>query len=395
MIPFHRVSMRPLALEQLKTLNDTMAKGDTYERQIKESFIKNSYPPEYCDTMLLTHSATASLELMALAIAIKQGDEVIMPSFTYAATANAFAKFGAVIKFIDIEPLTLNLDPAKVEAAITPKTRAVVPIHYGGIAANMDALKSVIKKASEKLVHGHDTCQQDKSHKIYLCEDASHTIGACYEEKPLGTVGDLGCISFHHTKNITSGGSGGCLFTNSAKLGAIAEEALYQGTNRVAFMNGEVSHYHWQRIGGAYDMPVMQQAMLLQALTTLKDVTQMRREKWYRYQTRLMPLFQKGHIRLAVLPKYASINGHIFYIRVNDPTQRDSLMTWLQQQKIETRTHYEPLHTTTIGTKVGVTSGDLAVTNDTVKTLIRLPLYDSMTDAEQDAVIKAIFEFYK
>jgi len=388
MIPFHRISIKSFTIDQLQMLNDAMVKGDTCDCQIKESFVQNDYPLASCDTMLLTHSATASLELMALAMGIKAGDEVIMPSFTYAATANAFAKFGAVIKFVDIEPLTLNIDPTKVEAAITSKTRAVIPIHYGGIAADMMALRAIIVKATHQL-------ETDENHKIYLCGDASHPIGAAYMNEPLGTMGDMGCISFHHSKNITSGGTGGCLFIKDKDLSAIAEEALYQGTNRMAFMKGQVNNYHWQRLGGAYDMPVMQQVILLQALSTLRKVTERRRELWYRYQMNLMPLVHQGYITLAVLPKYAAINGHIFYLKVKSSIQRDDLMRWLMDRNIETRTHYEPLHTTKIGVKVGRAIGSFSQTNETVKTLVRLPIYNGMTDGEQDEVIAAIYQFFK
>ena len=405
MIPFHRISIKPFTIDQLQMLNEAMVKGDTCDCQIKESLVQNDYPLASCDTMLLTHSATASLELMALAMGIKPGDEVIMPSFTYAATANAFAKFGAVIKFVDIEPLTLNIDPIKVEAAITSKTRAVIPIHYGGIAADMMALRAIIAKTSQQFKKGEDAVSlgansnerylTDENQKIYLCEDASHTIGAAYMNKPLGTMGDMGCISFHHSKNITSGGTGGCLFIKNKDLSAIAEEALYQGTNRMAFLKGEVSNYHWQRLGGAYDMPVMQQVILLQALSTLSKVTERRRELWYRYQMNLIPLAHQGYITLAVLPKYAEINGHIFYLKVNSSIQRDDLMRWLMDRNIETRTHYEPLHTTKIGVKVGRAIGSFSQTNETVKTLVRLPIYNGMTDGEQDEVIAAIYQFFK
>jgi dTDP-4-amino-4,6-dideoxygalactose transaminase len=405
MIPFHRISMKKLDLDQLQMLNEAIHKGEAYDDLIKECFVQNAYPLDACDSMLLTHSATASLELMALTIGIRPGDEVIMPSFTYAATANAFAKFGAVIKFVDIEPLTLNLDPSKVEAAITTKTRAIVPIHYGGIAADMAALESIAVKAAEKFRNKKVAATKrkapqasrmmDENHKIYLCEDASHTIGASYRDKSLGTLGDMGCISFHHSKNITSGGSGGSLFIKNKALRAIAEEVLYQGTDRMAFMKGQVNRYNWQRLGGAYDMPVMQQIMLLQELSTLKNVTERRRNLWVRYHKKLMPLVKQGHITLAVVPKNVAINGHIFYIKVNNLTLRDQLMQWLKLRNIETRTHYEPLHATKIGTSVGTAVGNLSVTHHTVKALIRLPLYNTMKDEEQDDVVTAIYDFFK
>lgn len=328
--------------------------------------------------MFFVNSATSAMEVMALITGIKPGDEVIMPSYTYAATANAFAKYGAKIIFVDIEPSTLNIDVMAVKDAISDKTRAIIPIHYGGVSADLDTLMKIAKEA-----------------KVLLLEDGAHTIGAKFNGNLLGTLGAMGCLSFHHTKNITSGGSGGSLIINAPVYLTPAEETIHQGTDQMAFKNGKVDAYTWQRLGGEYEMHPFSSAYLTEAIGDLHLVTQKRVALWNRYFEALKPLEEQGVLALAHIPEYAESNGHIFYMLTRSARERDSLSNFLQKRNISAYSHYEPLHMTDIGRKVGMHSGDLTVTNSISGRILRLPIYNDLTDEEQLVVVRNIYDFYK
>lgn len=327
--------------------------------------------------MLLTHSAAAALEMMAMMADIQPGDEIILPAFTYVATANAFARQGAVLRFADIEMETLNIDPLSVEALMTERTRAIIPIHYGGIAADLERLQKL------------------QSEHCLLLEDAAHTLGATYSGQALGSFGDMSCISFHESKNITSAGNGGALIVKAAQNMREAEEILYQGTDREAFMRGEILRYHWQRLGSAFEMGLAAKTFLKAAIGDMEVVTEHRRELWWRYHHALMPLLKREHLKLAVCPDIAETNGHIFYICLNTVETREALITYLFSKGIEARTHYEPLHLSRFG--IGVSGKKLVLPNTEMvgRTLLRLPIYAEMTDCLQDEVIDALFEFFK
>ena len=321
-------------------------------------------------------SATAALEVMALAMDFKPEDEVIIPSFTYPATANAFQRAGATIVFADIEPDTCNLDPKSVERAITGKTRAIVPIHYGGVAADMQSLPEL-----------------DKASGTVLLEDAAHCIGASYKGKPLGTFGDMGAVSFHCSKNITAAGSGGCLFVGDEGYREKVSEIIFQGTDRVAYREGRVSSYRWKRPGGEYQMPAFSMAYLEASLGRLSQVTDRRRELWLRYHSQLSQLEAVGYLRLCRVPKDAEINGHVFYVLLNDRNERDNLKAYLHVHRIEALTHYEPLHDTSIGRSAGRCEGDMSVTNRVAGRLLRLPMHMGLKDEDIDRVCSAIDEY--
>ncbi|MBS7525563.1 aminotransferase class I/II-fold pyridoxal phosphate-dependent enzyme [Fusibacter paucivorans] len=327
--------------------------------------------------MLLTHSAAAALEMMAMMANIQPGDEIILPAFTYVATANAFVRQGAVLRFADIEMETLNIDPQSVETLMTAKTRAIIPIHYGGIAADIRRLQKL------------------QSTQCLLLEDAAHTLGATYDGKALGSFGDMSCISFHESKNITSAGNGGALIVKEAQAVREAEEMLYQGTDREAFMRGEISRYHWQRIGSAFEMGLAARAFLKAAIVDMSWVTEHRRALWWRYQHALEPLSKQGYLKLAKCPDTVQTNGHIFYICLESAETREMLMTYLFSKGIEARTHYEPLHLSRFGIAISGKKLVLPNTETVGKTLLRLPLYADMTTALQDEVIDALFEFFK
>jgi dTDP-4-amino-4,6-dideoxygalactose transaminase len=323
---------------------------------------------------LMTVSATGALEMMGLLLDLKAGDEVILPSFTYAATANAFARTGAKLIFGDIDPDTMNLDPVSVEGAVTDRTKAIIPIHYGGVSADMDKLTKI----------GH-------ANNIPILEDAAHCIGAKNGNRLLGTIGDMGCLSFHPTKNISCG-RGGTLFINREFWEEPAKECLHQGTDRMAFYRGDVSEYTWQRLGGAYTMNPYSLKALYETLDFIEAVTLERQKVWQNYYDGLKTLEDQGVLNLAKIPKYATFNAHIFYVLT---PYRQALLNYLSEAGIQAYTHYEPLHLTKIGQKLSENRGRLSQTEKAASELLRLPIYSGMTEMEQAYVIEKIKHFFK
>jgi len=323
-------------------------------------------------------SATNALEVAALAMDIRKDDEIIMPSFTYAATGNAFARQGAKIVFVDIEEDTLNIDPKKIEDAITSKTRAIVPIHYGGISADLRSIQKMARDCGAMVL-----------------EDAAHCIDASFEGRALGTIGDLGCLSFHQTKNITSGGSGGCLLVNNPSFLQGVDEIVHQGTDQSAFRNETVPKYRWQRIGGEFEMTDYSMVYLAESLRKLDQVTERRVEIWNSYMAAFKPLEEKGDLKLARLPEYANNNGHIFYLLLPSEGIRNDLRRYLNEWKIEASSHYEPLHDTDIGRTVGVVRGSLSKTNEIKDRILRLPVHFNLSQEELQRVIDNVLGFFK
>lgn len=325
-------------------------------------------------SLYLVQSATQALEVMALGLELSSGDEIIMPSYTYVATANAFAKTGAKIVFADIEPRTLNISPETIAPLISPKTKAIIPIHYGGMAADLEGIKSLIS-----------------SSEIVLLEDAAHGVDSSYDRKPLGTLGVMGCISFHATKNIHAGGSGGLLLVNASKYDTIASETIFQGTNRKAFYEGKVSSYQWQRLGGAYEMSPYSLAFLNTALSEVKEVTAHRQALWMRYYEALKPLEVRGFLKLR---HTGPANGHIFYMIIEKKAWRLGLQRHLAHQEIEAFTHYEPLHLSKAGQRYGAGNAHFPVTERVAHGLLRLPLYNTLSFDQQDRVIESIRAYF-
>jgi len=344
---------------------------------LMESFRNTTLYHNVARTYFL-RSATNALEVAALAMDIRKDDEIIMPSFTYAATGNAFARQGAKIVFVDIEEDTLNIDPKKVEEAITSKTRAIIPIHYGGIAADLRSLQRIARNCG-----------------ALVLEDAAHCIDASFEGRALGTIGDLGCLSFHHTKNITSGGSGGCLLVNNPSFLQSVDEIVHQGTDQSAFLNKTNPKYKWQRIGGEFDMTGYSMVYLAESLKKLGKVTERRLEIWNSYMAAFKPIEEKGYLRLARRPEYANNNGHIFYLLLPSEGIRNDLKNFLNERKIEAFSHYEPLHDTIIGRTVGVARGSLSKTNEVRDRILRLPIHFNLSLENQQRVIDSVFGFFK
>jgi len=327
--------------------------------------------------VLLTPSCTASLEMAALLIDLQPGDEVIMPSYTFVSTANAFVLRGATIVFVDVRPDTLNIDETLIEAAITPKTRAIVPVHYAGVACEMDSIMALAAK-----------------HKLYVIEDAAQGVMSQYKGRALGTIGHIGCFSFHETKNYTAGGEGGATLINDAKLVDRAEIIREKGTNRSQFFRGQVDKYTWRDIGSSYLMADLQAAYLWAQLEAAEQINQQRLRLWQRYYDALQPLATAGRIELPVVPKNCRHNAHMFYIKLRDSDDRQALINWMKEAEILTVFHYIPLHSSPAGERFGRFHGDDAFTTRESERLLRLPLFYNLSDNNQRTVISSLLSFF-
>lgn len=327
--------------------------------------------------VLLTPSCTASLEMAALLINIQPGDEVIMPSYTFVSTANAFVLRGATIVFVDIRPDTLNIDESKIEASITEKTRAIVPVHYAGVACEMDAIMALAAK-----------------HQLYVIEDAAQGVMSRYKGRALGTIGHIGCFSFHETKNYTAGGEGGATLINDAALVERAEIIREKGTNRSQFFRGQVDKYTWRDIGSSYLMADLQAAYLWAQLEAAERVNQQRLRLWQRYYDALQPLAAAGRIQLPSLPADCEHNAHMFYIKLRDSDDRQALINWMKEAEILTVFHYIPLHSSPAGEQFGRFHGEDAFTTAESERLLRLPLFYNLTDNNQKTVISSLLSFF-
>ncbi|MRS21491.1 dTDP-4-amino-4,6-dideoxygalactose transaminase [Enterobacteriaceae bacterium RIT692] len=327
--------------------------------------------------VLLTPSCTASLEMAALLIDLQPGDEVIMPSYTFVSTANAFVLRGATIVFVDVRPDTLNIDETLIEAAITPKTRAIVPVHYAGVACEMDSIMALAAK-----------------YKLYVIEDAAQGVMSQYKGRALGTIGHIGCFSFHETKNYTAGGEGGATLINDAKLVDRAEIIREKGTNRSQFFRGQVDKYTWRDIGSSYLMADLQAAYLWAQLEAAEQINQQRLRLWQRYYDALQPLAAAGRIELPVVPKNCRHNAHMFYIKLRDSDDRQALINWMKEAEILTVFHYIPLHSSPAGERFGRFHGDDSFTTRESERLLRLPLFYNLSDNNQRTVISSLLSFF-
>lgn len=325
---------------------------------------------------LLTTSCTQALEMAALLSGVGPGDEVIMPSYTFVSTANAFVLRGARIVFVDVRPDTMNIDEELIEPAITEKTRVIVPVHYAGVGCDMDRIMDIASRYGLKVV-----------------EDAAQGVMASYKGKALGTFGDFGCFSFHETKNYSMG-EGGAILVNHPEDVELAEIVREKGTNRKQFMEGKVDKYTWVHEGSSYLPSDINAAYLLPQLEDAEKINSSRLRSWNRYYERLLPLQQAGKISLPVIPDGCSHNAHMFYIKVRDNAERKSLMDHLGEKEIMSVFHYVPLHTSEAGLRFGEFRGeDRYTTSDSMK-LLRLPMYYGLTDEDIDTVTDAVKEFY-
>ena len=330
-----------------------------------------------CRKALLTHSCTAALEMAAILADIKAGDEVIMPSYTFVSTANAFVLRGAVPVFVDIRDDTLNLDETKIEAAITAKTVAIVAVHYAGVGCEMDAIMAIAN-----------------GHKLLVIEDAAQGLMATYKGRYLGTIGHLGTLSFHETKNITSG-EGGALLINDDRFVERAEIIREKGTNRSRFFRGQVDKYTWVDIGSSYLPGELIAAFLYAQLEEAVTITRTRLDIWENYHESFEELSDKGLIRLPVIPRECVHNAHMYYLLLRSLDDRTRLIAMLKEQGILAVFHYIPLHSSPAGGRYCRTSGPMTVTDSISDCLVRLPLYCELTAGEQRMVLTAVAACFK
>jgi len=331
-----------------------------------------------CKKVLLTTSCTHALEMTAMLIGIEAGDEVIMPSYTFVSTANAYALRGAKIVFVDVRPDTMNIDETLIEAAITEKTKAIVPVHYAGVACEMDTIMEIANK-----------------HKLFVIEDAAQGMMSSYKGKALGTIGHFGTFSFHETKNYTSGGEGGLLIINDEEYITKAEIIREKGTNRSQFFRGMVDKYSWVDIGSSYLMNDLSAAYLWGQLDIADEINDERVKHWKMYYKGLSKLSKKGKIELPVVPDSCLHNAHMFFIKVKDLNERTILIEYLKAHGVQAVFHYIPLHTAPAGIKFGTFIGEDNYTTADSEKLIRLPLYYGIKQEEINQVIETIVEYYE
>ena len=325
---------------------------------------------------LLTTSCTHALEMSALLCDIKPGDEVIMPSFTFVSTANAFTLRGARIAFVDVRPDTMNIDENLIEAAVTEQTKAIVPVHYAGVGCEMDKINDIAKR-----------------HNLLVIEDAAQGIMSTYRGKPLGAIGDIGCFSFHETKNFSMG-EGGALLINDEKYIFDAEVIREKGTDRSRFFRGQVDKYTWQNHGSSYLPSELNAAYLWAQLEMAEEITSDRMRSFEQYYQGLTELQESGFLSLPTIPEGCKHNAHMFYIKVKDIEVRAKLINHLKQHRILSVFHYVPLHSAPAGLKFGRFIGEDRYTTRESERLLRLPLYYGLTVDEVDLIISLIKNFY-
>ncbi len=325
---------------------------------------------------LLTTSCTHATEMAALLADIKEGDEVIMPSYTFVSTADAFVLRGAVPVFVDIRPDTMNIDEQKIEAAVTAKTKAIVPVHYAGVSCEMDTIMDIAKR-----------------HSLIVIEDAAQGVMSSYKGKALGAIGDMGCYSFHETKNYSMG-EGGALILRDERYIEDAEIIREKGTDRSRFFRGQVDKYTWVDRGSSYLPSDMNAAYLYAQLELADEINERRLEIWNTYYRELGELKDAGKIELPVIPEGCDHNAHMFYIKAADFEERTKLITFLKENGILSVFHYIPLHSAPAGKRFGRFSGEDEYTTKESERLTRLPMYYSLTEEENMYIIKKVKEFY-
>ncbi len=326
---------------------------------------------------LLTTSCTHALEMAALLAEIKEGDEVIMPSYTFVSTADAFVLRGAKIVFVDIRPDTMNIDETLIEEAITEKTKAIAVMHYAGVSCEMDTIMDIAVR-----------------HNLIVVEDAAQGIMATYKEKPLGTIGDFGCYSFHETKNYSMGEGGALLIQNSNYIEQ-AEILREKGTDRSKYYRGQVDKYRWMDFGSSYLPSDMNAAYLYTQFEMADEINDIRLARWQQYYELLAPLQEAGKIELPVVPEGCAHNGHMFYIKTKDIKERTALIDFMKEHEILTVFHYIPLHSAPAGLKFGRFHGEDRYTTKESERLLRLPMFYALEPAQVDYICDKVKEFYE
>lgn len=325
-----------------------------------------------CDKALLTHSCTAALEMAAMLINVQPGDEIIMPSYTFVSTANAFVLRGGVPVFVDIRPDTLNIDETRIEAAITSRTKAIVPVHYAGVACEMDAIMDIARR-----------------HNLLVIEDAAQGVMSSYKGRPLGSIGHLAAMSFHETKNIISG-EGGALLVNAPEYAERAEIILEKGTNRSRFFRGQVDKYTWVDIGSSYLPGEIIAAFLWAQMEHADEITQRRLGIWNAYHAAFADFERQGLVRRPVVPAECGHNAHMYYLLLSNLEQRSFVLARLKESGIGAVFHYVPLHSSDAGMEFGRVHGIMEVTDQMSERLLRLPLWVELDQAGIERVIAQV-----
>lgn len=369
----------PIFVEKgLENINEVIVKnkrlnGDGEFTKKCSSWFEEKF---HCPKVLMTTSCTHALEMAALLAGIEKGDEVIMPSFTFVSTANAFVLRGAKIKFVDIRPDTMNIDEKLIESAITSKTKMIVPVHYAGVACDMNTIMKIAE-----------------NNNLMVTEDAAQGVMSTYNGKYLGCIGDFGTYSFHETKNYTMG-EGGAIIINRNKYVADAEIIREKGTDRSRFFRGEVDKYSWVEMGSSYLPSELNVAYLYAQLEMAEEINNSRLNAWQRYYDGLLPLARKGRVQLPVIPAECKHNAHIFYIKVKNLQERKKLTEYLKKKSIKALFHYVPLHSSCGGQKYGEFVGRDIYTTSESDRLLRLPLFYNIPNEQIDYIIEKINEFF-
>ncbi|MGC7405611.1 dTDP-4-amino-4,6-dideoxygalactose transaminase [Pandoraea pneumonica] len=369
-IPFNRPYMTGKELYYIAEANfgNILAGDGPFTKRCHDWLVKRTGTSK----ALLTHSCTAALEMAALLLDIEPGDEVILPSYTFVSTANAFVLRGGVPVFVDIRPDTLNLDETLIEAAITPRTKAIVPVHYAGVSCEMDAIMQIARR-----------------HGLKVVEDAAQGVMAAYKGRALGSIGDIGAFSFHETKNVISG-EGGALLVNDPAHALRAEIIREKGTDRSRFFRGEVDKYTWQEVGSSFLPGDVVAAFLWAQLEEAERITQARLAIWQRYHELLAPLEADGALRRPIVPADCQHNAHMYYVLLPAGVPRQAVLDGLKREGINSVFHYVPLHSSPAGQRYGRVHGVMDNTDSLSERLLRLPLWVGMSMQQQERVVKAL-----
>ena len=374
-IPFNKppyIGTESKHLQQVIASRKISGDGE-YTKKCKQKFEEITRSPD----VLMTTSGTSALEMAAILCDIRPGDEVIMPSYTFVSTANAFVLRGAKIVFTDIRPDTMNIDEKLIEAAITEKTKAIVPVHYAGVSCEMDTI-----------------CEIAKANNLYVVEDAAQGVMSSYKGRALGSIGDFGCYSFHETKNYSMG-EGGAILVNREDCVERAEIIREKGTNRSKFFRGQVDKYTWVDVGSSYLQSELNCAYLYGQIEDPDIINDNRMGSWDLYYKLLAPLADTGVIELPFIPAECTHNAHMFYIKVKDLSERTRLISYLKEKGIGAVFHYIPLHSSPAGIKFGCFHGEDRFTTKESERLLRLPMYYGLKEEDVNYIAESIIKFFK
>jgi len=374
MIPFNRpcvIGEETEAIQQAITQEKLSGNGPFGKKCT--FFLEDRF---HCEKVMLTPSCTAALEMTALLTEVSQGDEVIMPSYTFVSTANAFALRGASIRFVDIDPLTMNVNPDEIAKAVTKKTKAIVVVHYAGVGCNMDAIMEIAEQ-----------------HGLWVIEDAAQGVMSNYRGKALGTIGHLGTYSFHETKNYNCG-EGGALLINDPSLIERAEILQEKGTDRSKFMRGMVDKYTWRDIGSSYLLSELNAAFLSVQLEHAEEINRHRLQTWNRYDEGFQSLVISGLIETPYIPEDCKHNAHMFYLKTRNKEERSKLLNYLKEHDILAVTHYVPLHSANASKRFGEFIGEDRYTTNHSERIIRLPIYYGISEKDVNYVIETTKLFF-